>query len=124
MSQALTHRSWTYENQAVVAEANQRDYGGALATEGSEVLTTLVRHHYALQTLSASSRLATTVATHPAVSREVVLALFEAMPVEAGGCSVRRECRSSVPRSKRMPRRPLPVPRGARTATCSWSVNH
>lgn len=83
MSQALTHRSWIQENRAVVTEANQRDYG-ALATEGSEVLTTLVRHHYVLQTLGASSRLATTVATHPAVSREVVLTLFDAMPVEAG----------------------------------------
>ncbi|UNN05198.1 double-stranded RNA binding motif domain-containing protein [Rhodococcus opacus] len=83
MSQALTHRSWIQENRAVVTEANQRDYG-ALATEGAEVLTTLVRHHYVLQTLGASSRLATTVATHPAVSREVVLTLFDAMPVEAG----------------------------------------
>ncbi|WP_179220094.1 putative dsRNA-binding protein [Rhodococcus sp. NCIMB 12038] len=83
MSQALTHRSWILENRAVVTDANQRDYG-ALATEGSEVLTTLVRHHYALQTLGASSRLATTVATYAAVSREVVLALFDAMPVEAG----------------------------------------
>ncbi|MGW5301719.1 hypothetical protein ACWEQV_26130 [Rhodococcus aetherivorans] len=76
-------RGCRQENRAVVAEANQRDYG-ALATEGSEVLTTLVRHHYVLQTLSSSSRLATTVATHPAVSREVVLTLIDAMPVEAG----------------------------------------
>ncbi|MFZ2529411.1 MAG: hypothetical protein WAX14_17445 [Rhodococcus sp. (in: high G+C Gram-positive bacteria)] len=83
MSQALTHRSWAYENRTVMTEANQRDYG-ALATEGSEVLTTLVRHHYALQILSASSRLATTVATHPAVTRETVVSLFHSMPVETG----------------------------------------
>ena len=113
MSQALTHRSWTYENQAVVAEANQRDYG-ALATEGSEVLTTLVRHHYALQTLSASSRLATTVATHAAVSREVVLALFEAMPVEAG-----------VLRSKGMPQLSPEVKEDATQAIAgaAWRAN-
>lgn len=83
MSQALTHRSWVHENAAMVAEAAQRDYG-TLAAEGSEVLTTLVRHHYVLQTLSSSSRLATTVAVHPAVSAEVVLPLFDAMPVGAG----------------------------------------
>lgn len=83
MCQALTHRSWTYENRTLVTEANQRDYG-ALATEGAEVLTTLIRHHHALQTLSATSRLATTTATQPAVSRDVVVALFDAMPVATG----------------------------------------
>lgn len=113
MSQALTHRSWTYENRAVVAEARQRDYG-ALATEGAEVLTTLVRHHYALETLSTSSRLATIVATLPAVSRDVVVTLFNAMPVEAG-----------VLRSKGMPQLSLDVKEDVTQAiaAAAWRAN-
>lgn len=113
MSQALTHRSWIQENRAMVTEANQRDYG-ALATEGSEVLTTLVRHHHALQTLGASSRLATTVATHPSVSREIVVALFDAMPVEAG-----------VLRTKGMPQLSLDVKEDVAQAIAAvaWRAN-
>lgn len=113
MSQALTHRSWVYENQAVVTAANQRDYG-ALATEGSEVLTTLVRHHYVLQTLSTLSRLATTGATNPAVTREVVVSLFHAMPVEAG-----------VLRSKGMPQLSLDVKEDVAQAiaAAAWRAN-
>ncbi|MCD5422684.1 putative dsRNA-binding protein [Rhodococcus pyridinivorans] len=113
MSQALTHRSWIQENRAAVAAAHQRDYG-ALATEGSEVLTTLVRHHYVLHTLSASSQLATSVATNPPVSRDVVVALFDAMPVHAG-----------VLRAKGMPQLSLDVKEDVTQAiaAAAWRAN-
>ncbi|ORU95812.1 hypothetical protein AWB93_22815 [Mycobacterium bohemicum] len=83
MSQALTHRSWVYENQGLVAQAQQRDYG-VLATEGSEALTNLVRHHYALNTLNQTVRVPASAVTSPALPREVVVELFDQMPVASG----------------------------------------
>jgi dsRNA-specific ribonuclease len=83
MSQALTHSSWAYENRALVTEANQSDYG-TLAAEGSEVLTNLVRHQYALQTLNASFQIPTSAVASPNVPRDVVVELFELMPVASG----------------------------------------
>ncbi|MER7433967.1 putative dsRNA-binding protein [Pseudonocardia alni] len=82
MAQALTHRSWVYENQERVSHAGQRDYG-TLATEGAEILTTLVRHAHALQVLNATT---TPDAHHvnPNVDGEHVALLFDAMPVSAG----------------------------------------
>jgi len=43
LSQALTHRSWTYENQQLVLSARQRD-NALLAHHGSVVLDTLCTH--------------------------------------------------------------------------------
>lgn len=83
IAQALTHRSWVYEHQSLVAEAHQRDYG-TLAAEGAEILTHLVRHSYALQVLNGSLKIPATAVTSPAVTRETVVELFERMPVAAG----------------------------------------
>jgi dsRNA-specific ribonuclease len=83
MSQALTHRSWTHENSGAVARARQRDYG-TLATEGSEILTTLVRHQYALRTLNATFLTPPSAIISPAVTREAVGDFFDAMPIAGG----------------------------------------
>ena len=83
MAQALTHRSWVHENAALVSAAHQRDYG-TLATEGSEILTHLVRHHHALQLLNASFQVPAGRATSPNVTGQAVAELFDSMPVAAG----------------------------------------
>ena len=83
VTQALTHSSWANENKALVAAAGQRDFR-VLATEGSEVLTYLVRHQHALQMLNSSFRFPPSEITSPAVTDDVVAQLFDAMPVEAG----------------------------------------
>lgn len=83
MSQALTHRSWVYENKEVTARAHQRDYG-VLATEGSEALANVVRHHYVLHILNQNVRVPATAVTSPALPREVITRLFDQMPVVPG----------------------------------------
>ncbi|NMO03641.1 hypothetical protein HH308_20710 [Gordonia sp. TBRC 11910] len=83
MAQALTHRSWVYENQTLVARAHQRDYG-VLATEGAEVLSNLVSHHYVLHTLDESYEVPTTAVTTPSLPRNAIIELFNEMPLNAG----------------------------------------
>lgn len=83
MSQALTHRSWVPENRELVERASQRDYG-VLATEGSEALTNLVRHHYVLNTLNQTVHVPASSVTSPALPREIVAELFDRMPVTSG----------------------------------------
>lgn len=83
LAQALTHRSWAYENRALVSAANQRDYG-TLAAEGSEILTHLVRHQHALQLLNASFEIPVGRTTSPNVTGESVVELFDAMPIADG----------------------------------------
>ena len=82
-TQALIHRSWVYENRDLVARANQRDYG-VIATEGSEVLTNLVRHHYALEVLNKTTCVPESVDVAPAISREIIAKWFDTLPVKAG----------------------------------------
>ncbi|TDP31488.1 dsRNA-specific ribonuclease [Nocardia ignorata] len=83
ISQALTHRSWTYEHPRVVAEARQNDYG-ALATEGSEALTHLVHHHCALRAFDTTFRLPPRTVASPSVTDEAVAKLFDTMPLANG----------------------------------------
>ncbi len=83
LAQALTHRSWAYENRALVSAAHQRDYG-TLAAEGSEILALLVRHQHALQLLNASFQIPVGRTTSPNVTGQSVAELFDAMPIAAG----------------------------------------
>ena len=83
LSQALTHASWAHENRPLVARASQRDLS-VLATEGAEVLTTLVRHQHALQTLSATFEPPTSAVTSPAVTREALAGLLDSLPLGSG----------------------------------------
>ncbi|BDT87268.1 hypothetical protein FMUAM8_30320 [Nocardia cyriacigeorgica] len=83
ISQALTHRSWVHEHPRVVAEARQNDYG-ALATEGSEALTHLVRHHCALRAFDTTFRLPPETVASPSVADETVAKLFDTMPLATG----------------------------------------
>lgn len=83
LAQALTHRSWAYENRALVSAAHQRDYR-TLAAEGSEILTHLVRHQHALQLLNASFEIPVGRTTSPNVTGESVVELFDAMPIADG----------------------------------------
>lgn len=88
MTQALTHRSWVHENPEMIARAHQRDYG-VLATEGSEALSNVVRHHYALHILNQNVRVPASAVTSPALPREVITRLFDQMPVAEGILSSR-----------------------------------
>lgn len=88
MSQALTHRSWVHENREVIARAHQRDYG-VLATEGSEALSNVVRHHYVLHILNQNVRVPASAVTSPALPGEVITRLFDQMPVAGGILSSR-----------------------------------
>jgi len=83
LAQALTHRSWAYENRTLVSAAHQRDYE-TLATEGSEILTHLVRHQHALQLLNASFEIPVGRTTSPNVTGQSVVELFDAMPIADG----------------------------------------
>jgi dsRNA-specific ribonuclease len=99
-SQALTHRSWTHENKGLVAAARQRDFG-VLAAEGSEVLRTLVHHHYVLKTLSDDVAIRPADLIAPSVTDLRTAELYDALDVDQGvlrssGLSSPVEMRSDV----------------------------
>ncbi|GAA2163107.1 double-stranded RNA binding motif domain-containing protein [Pedococcus bigeumensis] len=83
VSQALTHASWVHENPSLVTRAHQRDFA-VLATEGAEVLTTLVRHQHALNTLNATFDPPSGAVTAPHVTRDDLARLLDALPLGAG----------------------------------------
>lgn len=83
MTQALTHKSWVYENQTKTVSAMQRD-NSVLATEGSEVLNALVFHSCALQLFGESLSPKDDVIAGIAANENLTAQLFNAMPVRAG----------------------------------------
>gem|GEM_PF-4914297 len=82
-SQALTHRSWVHENKRLVAAASQRDYG-VLATEGAEILRTLVHHHYVVRTLSTNVAVKPGEVIAPSVTDERTAELYDEVGLDQG----------------------------------------
>ncbi|MEV7428317.1 putative dsRNA-binding protein [Nocardioides sp. NPDC092400] len=99
-TQALTHRSWAYDNRAAVERSDQRDYG-VLATEGSELVRTLVHHHHALIALSSPATVPMADLTATVVTEAKLADLFDHLGLtdavlRSRGMGVSTEVKSDV----------------------------